>query len=285
MTAMAGPGQAMRGDAMESKVKIDQDLHIHTYLSSCCKEKEKQRPAQILSLAGQMGVRIIGFADHMWLNPGLSPSQWYSRQDESQLTRLRADLANISTEVHALVGCEAETVAPGKFGITHQHARALDFVLLSCSHFHMKDFVAQPESDSPRHLANHMLDFFRSAVTSGLPTSIAHPLFPFGYFDLFDAAIESISDSEFMDVFSQAGEHKVALEITVAFKPSKSNARFSMETPVRFLSIARQAGCKFTLGSDSHSPSSQKRLPELAPLLQAIGIEDEDIWRPKPSGH
>ena len=258
-------------------MKFDHDLHVHTYLSACCHEKERQTPSAILSLAEDMGVNTIGFTDHVWVNPELPPSDWYRPQDESQISKLRADLAAVSTRIRFLVGCEADMIAPGEYGITPQFAEELDFVLLACSHFHMRGFVAQPEGKTPRHLAEHMLKFFRSGVSSGLATSIAHPFFPCGHLDTYDEAIGSISDQELMDVFGVAAEHGVALEITTSFLPSQPDRAFSLETPVRFLSIAKQAGCRFTLGTDAHSPESQKRLPELVALTKPIGLTEEDI--------
>jgi histidinol phosphatase-like PHP family hydrolase len=258
-------------------MNINHDLHVHTYLSSCCKEKERQTPGAILSLADEMGVRTIGFADHLWANPALSPSDWYRPQDESQISRLRADLATISTNICVLVGCEAETIAPGKFGITPQFAEKLEFVLLACSHFHMKGFVSQPEGSTPRDLADHMLKFFLSGVSSGFATSIAHPLLPFGYLDTFDAAVDTISDAELLDVFGVAYDHGVAIEITIGFIPCPPESSFSIDTPIRFLSIAKQAGCMFTFGTDAHSPAAQRRLPELTRLTKAVGITEEDM--------
>ncbi|MCD6416914.1 MAG: hypothetical protein J7M08_09510 [Planctomycetes bacterium] len=263
-------------------MKLHHDLHVHTYLSDCCQEKERQRPRAILSLAEDMGVAAIGFADHLWVNPELTPSDWYRPQDESQISRLREDLAGISTDVCVLVGCEAETIAPGKFGITPQFAEGLDFVLLACSHFHMRDFVAQPQGSTPRHLADHMLKFFRSAVSSGLATSIPHPLVPSGYIDQFDAAVETMPDAELLDAFGVACDHGVGIEITTGFLTPPTGGPFSPETPIRILSLAKQAGCKFTLGSDAHSPEGQKRLPELAGLTDAVGITDEDILMVRP---
>lgn len=258
-------------------MKLDHDLHVHTYLSACCMEKEQQTPNAILSLAKDMGVHTIGFADHVWANPNLSPSNWYRPQDESQISRLRTDLASVSSGIRFLVGCEAEMIAPGQFGITPQFAEELDFVLLACSHFHMNGFVAQPESNAPGDVARHMLNFLRSGVSSGLASSIAHPLLPFGYLDQFDSAIDAISDAEFLDVFGVAAELGVALEITTGFLPVQPERAFSVETPIRFLSLAKQAECKFTLGSDAHSPEAQKRLPELAVLTKAVGVTEEDI--------
>jgi hypothetical protein len=41
---------------------IDHDLHIYTYLSACCRDKERQQPGAIIALAERMGVRTLGFA-------------------------------------------------------------------------------------------------------------------------------------------------------------------------------------------------------------------------------
>jgi histidinol phosphatase-like PHP family hydrolase len=265
-------------------MKFYQDLHVHTYLSACCREKERQTPRAILALAERMNVSTIGFSDHVWANPEIVPSDWYRPQDTSQISRLREDLAGVSTEIDVLVGCEADMIAPGAFGITAEFAQELDFVLLACSHFHMSGFVAQPEGKTPRHLGRHMLDFFLSGVSSGLATSIAHPFYPLGYFDQYDSAIDAISDAEFLDVFGAAAEHDVALEITTAFIPTHSARSFSIETPIRFLSLAKQAGCKFTLGTDAHSPEAQMRLPELVALTKPIGLTGEDIFHARGRG-
>ncbi len=224
-----------------------------------------------------MGVCTIGFSDHVWANPHLSPSEWYRPQDEGQISKLRSQLADVSTPVRVLVGCEADMIAPGKFGIVPEFARTLDYVLLSCSHFHMKEFVAQPQTDAPSDLARQMLDFFRSGVASDLATSIAHPLFPIGSRDKFDRAISSISDAELQDAFGLASEHGTALEITPIFIPPKIDPLFSIDTPARFLSIARDMGCKFTFGTDAHDFEGQKRLPELAVVADMAGIHDEDV--------
>jgi hypothetical protein len=86
-------------------VHINHDLHIHTYRSACCKDKERQRPKAILALAERLGARTVGFADHIWVNPDLQPSNWYLPQDETQTARHRADLASLQTDVRVLVGC------------------------------------------------------------------------------------------------------------------------------------------------------------------------------------
>ena len=86
-----------------------------------------------------------------------------------------------------------------------------------------------------------------------------------------------MSDGELSDVFGLAHDHAVAIEITRAFLPAAPHPQFSIETPIRFLSIAKQAGCTFTLGTDAHEPETQKRLPELAALTRAAGVTEEDV--------
>ncbi len=257
-------------------MRPEHDLHMHTYISACCNDKENHRPGQILALAQEMGVKLIGFADHVWMNPEVTPSGWYRPQDERQISRLRQDLSVIQTGVRNLVGCEDDMLAQGQLSITQEFARGLDFVLLSGSHLHMHDLVAQPRSYAGRDLAEHLLAMFRAALTSGLATSIAHPLLPCGHLESFDAAVETMSDGELADAFGLAVEEGVALEVTTGFIPAES-AQFSMETPIRFLSGARTAGCRFTFGTDAHAPMAQRRLPELAQLAENAGITDHDL--------
>jgi len=257
-------------------MNLSHDLHMHTYLSACCSDRANHRPAPILALAREMGLSTLGFADHLWMHPDLEPSSWYRPQDASQVSRLRADLASISTPLRVLVGCEAETIAPGKFSITPDFAESLDFVLLAASHFHMDSLVAQPRSYAPQHLGPHALDFFLAAVRSGLATSIPHPFFPVGHHDAFDVAVAFLSDAQLFDAFSLAAERSVAVEITLAFLPRPDRV-FSIETPLRLLSIARDAGCFFTLGSDAHAPDAQRRFPELMTFVETLALTDDDL--------
>jgi len=122
-----------------------------------------------------------------------------------------------------------------------------------------------------------VLKVFVSAGSRGLAGVIAHPLKPIGYVDKFDQAIAALSDAELTDAFAVAAEHNVAVEITTGFLPSQHQEPFSIETPIRFLSLAKEAGCKFTFGTDAHDPERQKRLPELMCFVRAIGITKDDL--------
>jgi histidinol phosphatase-like PHP family hydrolase len=256
---------------------IDHDLHVHTYLSACCHD-EDQRCASILPKAAAAGLKTVGFADHVWTNPDEEPSDWYRPQDASQIARLREELAGVDTDVRVLVGCEGETVAPGRFGITPEIVEQVDFVLLPCNHLHMTGFVQQPESEEPRAMAEHVLAMFRSAAASGMATAIPHPLKPLGREpEMFDAVIAAMSDAELLDAFGIAAEHNVAMEITRGFVPPEDGPTWSIETPLRFLSLARQAGCKFIFASDAHALEIVGAVADIRPIVDALGLTAEDV--------
>ena len=69
----------------------------------------------------------------------------------------------------------------------------------------------------------------------------------------------------------------MGIEVTAAFIPLPSENRFSLETPIRVLTLAKSAGCRFTFGTDAHDPEAQQRLPELGRLVQAVGIAAADV--------
>ena len=264
-------------------LSIDHDLHVHTHLSLCCHDPDNHTPRRILAVAERMGTRTIGFADHLWVNPALRTSDWYARQGAGQISRLREELAAVATGVRVLVGCEAETVAPGQFGITPEFAASLDFVLLACSHLHMRDLVRQPPSDRPRDVGVHVLELFRSAAGSGLATAIPHPFRPFGHDGQYDAIIAAISDAEFLDAFALAAGRGVGIEIPTGFLPPEPTTAdppeptWSIETPLRVLSLAKDAGCKFLFATDAHDLAMLQTLPSVRRLAEALRLTEDDI--------
>ncbi|MFW6153825.1 MAG: hypothetical protein ACOC95_01255 [Planctomycetota bacterium] len=252
---------------------IDHDLHVHTGLSACCHDPEGQTPERIAQAATAMGVGTVGLADHVWANPGVAPSAWYAPQTIDRIIALRQRVPAEVAGVRMLVGCEAETIAPGVFGITPDTAARVDYVHLACSHFHMTHFVAQPASARPVDVADHALTFFRSAASSGLATIIPHPFLTLGFQDVIPAMVATISDDEFGDAFGLAAAHGVGIEITVGYlsDPARRDAA------LRLLTLAKQAGCRFTFGTDAHDPAALTRLGELAHFAEALNLTVDNI--------
>ena len=253
------------------------DLHIHTTASRCC-DCVEQTPDIVVPLLVGKGYRKIGFADHLWGSEKVIPSAFYASQDGSRQLEMFDYIHSRDWGVEVLVGCEADMVAPNMFGITPEFKERLDYVVMATNHFHMVDFVRQPREKTPRALAEHMLEFFISAAESGLPDILVHPFFPYGYVEMYDQTIASLADSELFDALSVAAENHVGIEINKCYLPNPQSGRcFDLETPLRVLSLAKDAGCKFTLGSDSHSLETFVVQDKLQAIGELIGLTADDI--------
>jgi len=253
------------------------DMHIHTFASVCCQD-ENQIPENIVPLLGNMGYKKIGFVDHIWISKDVDPSHFYKTQNGATHVELFDFVHSHKWDIEVLVGCETDMVAPGVFGITPEFKEKMDYVVMATDHFHMTNFVQQPEEKTPECLAQHMLKFFISAAKSGIPDVLVHPFFPYGYIDLYDKSIASLSDAELLDAFAIAASNNIGIEINKCYLPnSKGGCLFSLETPLRILTLAKQAGCTFTIGSDSHSLKSFDVLGKLQCLAKSLGLSEGNI--------
>lgn len=258
-------------------MKIFSDMHVHTDISRCCRSPE-QTFDNILKTWSGGGVKKIGFTDHIWNSKTTPGSAWYDSMDGSGNIQLKQKIKEGGWDIEIMVGGEADTKAPGVFGITRELKEKLDYVVISANHFHMKDFVEQPLDKSPRGIAEHMLKFFISAVTSGLPDAIVHPLFPLGYVSSYDAAIASLSDTELTDAFGLARDNNVGIEINPCTLPNpEKNRIFNIDSSLRIFSLAKVAGCKFTFGSDAHAPEEFKNLSRLQFFVEEMNLKEEDL--------
>lgn len=257
---------------------IDHDVHIHTTLSACCSDP-KATPPNIVARAAEVGLKTIGFADHLWDAASPGSSDWYRPQDLPHVLRTRALLPRDSRGVRVLVGCESEYCGDGKVGISRQGASQLDFVLLPISHFHMRGFVVPADLAAPDAVARLLVARFDQAVGLGLATGIAHPFYPLAYEERMDEIHSHISDEVFAASFARAARKGVGIEISTVMFPGclGNKAAFKDETFLRMLRIAKRCGCCFHFGSDSHELAGIGRVFKLASVADEIGLCEQDI--------
>jgi histidinol phosphatase-like PHP family hydrolase len=240
-----------------------------------------QIPEVILPELVRLGIKRVGFADHVWANPDLLPNEFYRPQNINRIERLREQLKSVpNLGIEILVGCEAEMLAPDKFAITPEIAQRLDIVVLATDHFHFKGIVEQPKTEAPRDIGVQMLKLFIGGAKCKMATTLAHPMLPLGFMQHYDAIIDSLSDNEMFDAFSVAAQTGVAWEITLSYFPDQAKNRYhSIETPLRVLSIAKQAGCKFVFGSDAHTIQRLGRIHELSFFVDKLGLNEGNIHK------
>jgi histidinol phosphatase-like PHP family hydrolase len=250
---------------------IDHDLHVHTTLSDCCHD-ENAVPEAILRRAAEVGLKTIGFADHLWDSAVAGASDWYAPQDLDHILQIRERIPDDTFGVRVLVGCETEFLGGRHVGISPDAAAKLDFVLVPTTHFHMKGFVVPESLQASKDVAAKMVERFKEAVALEVTTGIAHPFMPLGVGDRLGEILDCISDAAFEDCFGAAADRGVSIEVHHGMARDSGDGPF-----LRILSIARQAGCVFHFASDAHSLQGIGEVHQLEPLARAAGITAEDV--------
>ncbi len=259
-------------------MEIRTDLHIHTTLSCCCHDPD-QTLENIVPLMKEKSFRKIGICNHLWRNPAVPPNRFYAPQTGDTILELKKETEKKQYPIRVLIGAEAEMTAPGVFGVDRAFKEQLDFVAMATDHFHITDFVEQPTDETPRGIALHTLKFFISAAKSGLADILVHPLMPLGKdMERYDRIIESLSDAELFDALSIAAVNRAAIEInTACMFLGRYPKMFSRDTILRTYGLAKQAGCQFTVGSDSHELGRHIGYEEAVTFCKEVGITEADL--------
>lgn len=259
---------------------LTHDIHVHTHLSLCAKP-EATFDAYVRN-ARRLGIKLIGFADHMWeTGKKDAPSDFYEIQNLAHVLKLRDEV--YETEgLRVLIGCEAEFTADNTLSVTPEAAQKLDYVTVAHSHTHF-DFVMPQEikDDYKAHGQWLMESFMRMMHHPGiaLAATVVHPMAPC-LVDKADEVLVHISDSEFREAFALAAKHSVGLELNAAImcfagcdrKETAEKSQF-----LRMFRIAKECGCRFSLGSDSHHPDDHGNYPKLGVMIDLLGLTKNDF--------
>lgn len=234
-------------------MKVTSDFHIHTHRSVCAPKNGKNGAGDYVRYAKEIGLRKIGFADHFWDGCFPGANDFYKPQNFEHVATVREELTALRGEgVSLFFGVEAE-YDPYRHGValSEETAEQFDFVIVPNSHTHM---MMPKELYTPyeKH-AEFMVNAFREIVSSPVAryiTAIAHPFeavgCPYDRSLLFDF----ISDDTFLHLFDLAAEAGIALELNTSCLCDRFDER-----RIRMFSLAKTCGCKFTFGSDDHSPN------------------------------
>lgn len=259
---------------------VTHDIHIHTNLSSCCKDPAST-PENIIKAAAEKGYKLIGFADHLWDNPVYEPSNWYRPQNLEHVLKIKEQVPKDTMGVKVLVGCETEYCGNGVIGISEEAASQMDFVLVPMSHLHMKGFVLPNGEYKNIEVARLMVNYFKEVLNLNIATGIAHPFMPISFKDV-DGILKCISDEEFSECFSLAAKKRVSIEINSGVFPElngKFEDNFHDESFIRVFKLAKRSGCKFHFASDAHTLEGfEKSKSILEKASKLIDIEEKDIF-------
>lgn len=263
------------------KYIIDNDLHIHTYLSLCSKD-EKQNPTAILDYAKANNLKNICITDHYWDSAvpcNTTVNWWYEEQNYDHISKILP--LPQDENVKFLFGCEADMDSDNRIGLPKERYDDFDFIIVSTTHFHHMG-GGEWDDNSNKAIANRWLKRMYAVLDSDLPfhkTGIAHPacyLMNKKSREDYLETLNIISDSEYENVFKAAAKKGVGIEINAGdFKFSDDEA----DTVLRMFRIAKECGCKFYLGSDAHHNSQlSKALPMFEKAIQLLDLKESDKY-------
>ena len=259
-------------------MKITHDFHLHTNLSVCA--KREVTAADYVANARRLGLTKLGFSDHFWDASIEGANKFYQPQDYEHITQLKPELEKLRCdEIRFFFGCETE-YDPYHHGvaITEETAEKLDFLLVPNSHTHMmmpKDFY-EPHRKHADFMLQAAYEILNSPVSRYI-TAIAHPFeavacpYPNGLL------IDLITDDEFKRVLELMAEKQIAFEINVASMQRRTQDEIEKMSQVRLFRLAKEQGCKFIFGSDSHSAASHDAYGNAEYVAKLLDLKEEDI--------
>lgn len=259
-------------------MKIQHDFHIHTHLSACGQESATLE--HYLSAAKKLGLKKLGFSDHFGAKDIPGARGFYAAhpfEHNAQLEPLLRELD--SPELKLYFGCETEYHTPlHEVGLTEEEAEKFDFILVPNSHTHMimpKDFIDQPQ----KH-ADFMVQAYQDILNSKINryiTAIAHPFDVCCYPHDKNLLFTLISDDQYKHLFDQTAEKNIAFEINVAYAQGMTPEQIEVDPHLRLFHLAKECGCKFLFGSDSHDNKSHDFYENASLIATMLELKEDDI--------
>lgn len=261
-------------------MRITHDFHIHTGLSTCVKNKELATPEKYLENAKKYGLTQLGFSDHFWDDAIPGAISWYQPQNLNHVLQLKDELENIKGNgVEIYFGCEAE-YDPYHHGVAlaEAHAELFDFILVPNSHTHkmMPKELYEPYQKHADFMVQAYQEILDSPVSRYI-TAIAHPFdavaCPYDYGILLDL----ISDDQFKRLFAQTAEKGIAVEINLDRMSRLAYEQIERLPELRLFFLAKEQGCKFLFGSDSHSNKAHENYYKAEFIADLLGLCERDL--------
>ncbi len=263
------------------KYIIDHDYHIHSQIS-LCSGNPAQTPENLLRFARENGLKEIVLTDHYWdENVPSDLNDFYQIQDYDHIAQA---LPLPQCEgVDFYFGCETDMDKLMTVGISHRMLDKFAFIIVPTNHLHMMGFTIDPADDSIPGRRDRYVERLDRLLDMDLPfekLGVAHltcPLLaPYTWEDHLQV-LDAIDDGTFRQLFTKLRDRGAGFELN--FEPAKYSAP-DLERVLRPYRIAKAVGCKFYLGSDSHSPAdSEKTMERFTAMTDLLELEESDKFR------
>lgn len=258
--------------------RIDHDYHIHSLLSACSNDPE-QSTQNILQYALDNQLNTLVLTDHYWDNTVPGASNWYKPQDFAWISQAKP-LPQHET-CRFLFGCETDMNYSGVIGVPESRFDDFDFIIIPTTHLHMPGFAYLAEDgDTVEKRAAVFTRRFEQFLQLNVPyhkVGLAHITCPLimPENDQYVKVLNCVTDATFAELFSGCAEKGCGVEINLPLRQLTDEAiRESCLRPYR---IAREQGCKFYVGSDSHHPDGFDGVCDKFRLAaEILGLTEDD---------
>ena len=252
---------------------FDNDLHIHSQLSSCSRDPEQTADA-ILKYALDNNLKTVCLTDHYWDENVPGPSDWYAKQDYAHIAQAlplpQAD------GVRFLFGCETDLRADLTLGISPAVYDRFDFIIIPTTHLHMNGFTCRGDENAEER-AKLWVSRFDGVLDMELPfrkVGIAHLTCSLMYKEHYLETLACLTEKDYAPLFRKAAERGVGIELNFPASSVNEETEDLILLPYR---VAKAEGCKFYFGSDAHHPqglANEKQNAET--IIDLLGLEESD---------
>lgn len=259
------------------KCIIDNDLHIHSKLSSCSND-EGQTIERILQYAKDNGLKTICLADHFWDETVKGASGWYMPQDFAHISKAKP--LPQAEGIRFLFGCETELNKDLILGLSKERYDEFDFIVIPITHLHMMGFtLSEEEGATALSRSKVWIKHFDAVLNMDLPfhkVGLAHLtsglLAPNR--EMLIEMLNLIPKSELVRLFSRAAALGIGIELNAG---SFKFPEHETDTIMRIFRTAKECGCKFYFGSDAHHPSNfDSAIAAFERAIDLLDLTEED---------
>lgn len=227
----------------------DHDFHIHSTISLCCHD-ENQTPQRILKYAEDNGYKKICLTNHFFDEKVKSDAEWRS---EHYFSALSSVLPLPKTEgIDFLFGCETDMDFNNVLGVSEERFDAFDFIIVATTHLHLGGNTVKEKITTPEEAAFHWVNKIENLITKDLPfrkMGIAHLTSGHIFGNRTDETLQLIPDNILYSIFKECSAKGIGIELNIKTIGLTESQK---EIFLRPFFIAKECGCKFYLGSDSH---------------------------------
>ncbi len=246
--------------------KFKTDFHNHTNLSKCA--RTEMSVENVVGRFEELNLEQAGISDHLYPDGKI----------RERFRTLKDEVAKHRRKVEVFVGAEVDMVSPGKLITDRETLRIFDYIMVACTHYQLKELVVPPLYFDYRTAAQNMYDYMMAATSVEFADIIAHPFYARGLKDYVEdfnlaEAMEKISDRDFKRIIKNLKENDIAIELNGSLQEEEYGRAM-----YRFLGLCKEAGVKFSLGSDAHWLSGMYEVPLLRAYIASLHIEEDDIW-------